>query len=1223
MSRRRGVVLTVAGYHKLAAARLASERAANFGIRYTNEELRTLTGLSLMTLAKIFTGVPDPTIGQQTSVDKKTLDLCFSAFMLTLERGDYFYTDDIAASNPPVVTSVLSNTWALSQSGVSNHFDPGESPDVAIFYGREGELARLSQWVTVDRCRLVAILGMGGTGKTTLVTKLAHQLQPEFTKIVWRSLRNAPALTELLPKLIEICAGTGEIIPSTADLSTQITHLLACFRQQRCLLILDNVEAILPDPADPDSQNPLYPGYAELFERIGTSSHQSCLLLTSREKPAAIIPLAGEQLPVRSLLLRGLNGDDIDRLLDAKGLSASSSGRARLLEMYSGNPLALNIVATSICDLFEGDIDGFLDVDDTIFGDIRQLLDQQFDRLSPLERVVMYWLAIEREWTAPADLHPQIVPAITKQKLLAAFSSLSRRSLIENSDGKFTQQAVVMEYMTARLIDRVAIELDCWDTPPDIDTGLPLWLQYPLCKALSPPYIQAIQKRLFLQPIASQLQLQFPQKPALTQYLQSLVADIRTRYSGTAHYGGGNLFNLLRYLHIDVTGWNFAKLPMWQADFQGTTLYDVDLSGADLSKAMFTCSFGWIFSIAFSPDSQLLVTGEASGNIGLWRLGNRELLDTFTGHTSWVWAIEFSPDGKMLATASQDATVRLWDFATRQVRRVLQADRQQVLSLAFHPDGRLVTAHSCGRVRIWNVTTGEIEQTISAHANQVFLVKLSPDGRSIATGSDDGTIKLWDFETGNFVGDLDTQTDRAWSVKFSPDNTLIATGCSDGTIKLWDIATGLVLTTLPGYSQWIVSTSFSPDGRMLATAHSDNDIKVWNVRNLRSRAAKPQIPIATLRRQSAVAALIEFSPNSQLLVTGDTDRSIKLWDTTTWQELSRWEGHTNGISSLTVTPDGSQVIGGCHDGIVRVWDVQMGSIVQTLMGHDRGLFAVDYHPQQQTIASASEDRTVKVWNAHTGTVLQTIAPPAGAAWSVRFSPDGQFLASSGVGGEIYLWSETGALAATLSGHQGAVKSIVFSPDGQLMASTSFDASWRLWDLEAKSTIHSQDGYPNWLWDLAFSPDGRYLAVSGVEGVAQLWEVATCKLLQTFTGHTQEIIAIAFSPNGQQLATSSADRSIKIWEIATGKLVQTLNGHFDRVNSICYHPDSRSIFSGSGDETIKIWDLDTSTCLRSLQPPAPYLGLNIHKVDGLTTATIGSLRILGANLDARHLLSSKT
>ncbi len=57
------------------------------------------------------------------------------------------------------------------QSKVIPHQDWGEAIDVSVFYGRAAELVKLEQWVVQQRCRLVAILGIGGIGKTALSVK--------------------------------------------------------------------------------------------------------------------------------------------------------------------------------------------------------------------------------------------------------------------------------------------------------------------------------------------------------------------------------------------------------------------------------------------------------------------------------------------------------------------------------------------------------------------------------------------------------------------------------------------------------------------------------------------------------------------------------------------------------------------------------------------------------------------------------------------------------------------------------------------------------------------------------------------------------------------------------------------------------------------------------------------------------------------------------------------
>jgi transcriptional regulator with XRE-family HTH domain len=76
--------------------------------------------------------------------------------------------------------------------------DWGEAPGAGAFYGRAQEVATLSRWLLADRCRLIALLGMGGIGKSILVAWLAREAAAQFAVVYWRSLRNAPPVEEWL-----------------------------------------------------------------------------------------------------------------------------------------------------------------------------------------------------------------------------------------------------------------------------------------------------------------------------------------------------------------------------------------------------------------------------------------------------------------------------------------------------------------------------------------------------------------------------------------------------------------------------------------------------------------------------------------------------------------------------------------------------------------------------------------------------------------------------------------------------------------------------------------------------------------------------------------------------------------------------------------------------------------------------------------------------------------
>ena len=117
--------------------------------------------------------------------------------------------------------------------------DWGEAIDVSRFYGRQGELQTLEDWIVEDSCRAIGIFGLGGIGKTTLSVKLAQQVQSQFDYVIWRSLQQAPPLELILREVLPILAGSNVV----TDIS--INTLMKQLRSKRCLLVLDNVESIL------------------------------------------------------------------------------------------------------------------------------------------------------------------------------------------------------------------------------------------------------------------------------------------------------------------------------------------------------------------------------------------------------------------------------------------------------------------------------------------------------------------------------------------------------------------------------------------------------------------------------------------------------------------------------------------------------------------------------------------------------------------------------------------------------------------------------------------------------------------------------------------------------------------------------------------------------------------------------------------------------------------
>src|SRR5437660_3827906 len=490
---------------------------------------------------------------------------------------------DLLASARPVQLSPPAGMPA-AHKGVEpaafTHVDLVEALDVSHFVGREVEVAELTQWIVQEHCRLVTLLGMGGIGKSMLASYLGSRLAPQFEAVLWRSVRDAPSCEELVADCITFFSQTPPA-DFPASLEQRITQLLSRLQARRCLLVLDNLETLLQSGDREGGYLPGYEGYGRLIGRLAESAHQSCVLVTSREKPMEIEALEGVRSPVRSLRLAGMDEQAAQELLSDKELSGTPAAWQRLVAGYVGNPLALKIVAQAVCDLFGGDLDRFLQEGELVFNGVRPVLRQQVGRLSPLEHLLLTWLAVLREWT-PLDTLSQVLhPRVLRSKLLEALEALSRRSLLERGQqASFSLQSVVMEYLTDALGERLSEE---------IVLGEPQHLrQMPLEQAQGHEYIRQTQVRLLVQPLLERLRAELGADAPVEAHLLRLFAQFRAEDAAKEGYGPANVISLLKELRGHLRGLDLSQLALRGAYLQGVQMQDADLSGAMFQSCVFT-----------------------------------------------------------------------------------------------------------------------------------------------------------------------------------------------------------------------------------------------------------------------------------------------------------------------------------------------------------------------------------------------------------------------------------------------------------------------------------------------------------------------------------------------------------------------------------------------------------------------------------------------------------
>lgn len=1170
--RRRGVSLTPKGAERLYATMREAERLHRTGGRFTVEQLSELTGLGAQTVSRVLNG--------ERRVDRRTLESVFRTFALRLEADDY--VGDATQDEPSAPT-----------------VDWDGAVDVTIFCGRTEELGTLERWVHTDRCRVVALLGLGGIGKTSLASQFARSAQDRFERVVWRSLRDAPPPARLMGELLGALSDELGIVPS-------VGQLLERLRAWRSLIVLDNFEAVMCGGACAGRYRSGYEGYGELLRRVGEEMHGSCLLLTGREKPREVGLLQGEALGVRALHLGGLKEADGREVLRMKGLdlgSAAAEQWATLVRHYGGNPLILKMAANAILDLFGGDVGAFLEQKVMVFGDIRDVLAQQFDRLTPPEEEVLYWLAVNREPVSIEELGGDIVAPLPRARLLETLESLLRRSLVERCAARFTLQPVVMEYAGERLAEAASVEI--------ANQRLELLDRHALIKSRSEDHVREAQERLIVEPVLQRLLAALGSRTGIEESLGRLLAAQRKRPPG---YAAGNILNLLRCLGTELGGRDFSDLTIWQADLRSVDLEGASFARTDLSKSDFAEATGGVNSIAFSPDGKIWAVGDANSSVHMHDARDGRRLASFQGHTGRVWSVAFSPDGCRLASVGNDGVLKLWDVRDGRCLAHVAAHEGGAHAVAFSPDGQtLATAGDDRFARLWDATSGIPRGTLVGHADGIYAIAFAPDGRTLATGSDDRTVKLWQVNGGTCARTLSDHSGRIHTIAFSPDGQTLATGSDDRTAKLWNWATGQCRGTLLGHADWVRCVAFSPDGRLLATGSNDKTIRFWDV----STGAH----LRTLWAHANWVSAVCFSPDSSRLASAGYDRTLKLWDVQAGCCLRTLRGHGSGFWAVAFSADGRTLAAGGNHHRVCLWETQTGRSVGFLSGHADWILSLAFDPDACLLAGAAGDGTVWLWNYRTGRCLLKLAGHTGRVWAVAWPklPGSEggipgLLATAGSDGTVRLWDcRTGQCLRILDGHTSWVHAVVFA--GMLarpvLASGGDDHAIRLWDPFTGECRGVLKGHTHRVFGLACSADGALLASASADKTIRLWDVSTGTHLQTLCAHTNWVSAVCFSPDGNWLASAGYDRTLKLWDLDRGGTPRTLTGHTDRVRSVAFSPSGRLLASASEDQTVKLWDAQSGECLSTLYGKRLYEGLDFSGAVGLSEAQRSSLKALGA------------
>lgn len=386
---------------------------------------------------------------------------------------------------------------------------------------------------------------------------------------------------------------------------------------------------------------------------------------------------------------------------------------------------------------------------------------------------------------------------------------------------------------------------------------------------------------------------------------------------------------------------------------------------------------------------------------------------------------------------------------------------------------------------------------------------------------------------------------------------------------------------------WPTSVAFVGDGRRVAAGNRTGQIYLWEL------PENPPEPKAGKDEKKENGGPANFAP------------------------VRRFDGHTNGITHLRVTPDGQTLVSASLDHTVRLWD-----LTEKPSGSADAI--LDIKQRKKKAYRKSKEEQEAILNAPgievaTVTASHVLDGHGGWVFGLGMSANGKRLISGDDQCLSIIWDlASRKQISRWHGHDRVwVRSAALSPDGKTAFTceyagrrSSFDApaaQVRLWNANDGSLkrdllkvwtpkVKEEDrkdsyGYMR-TWSkllkrglvcAEFSSDGKLLAVgqggesSGCQ--VHLIDVESGKILRTVSGHASGVCDVKFSADGKYVLSSGRDTAVRICQVSDGKEVATLGkgrgGQFkDWMHAITISPDQKTVAAADIAGLVHVWQLDS-------------------------------------------------
>jgi tetratricopeptide (TPR) repeat protein len=179
--------------------------------------------------------------------------------------------------------------------------------------------------------KLIELVAVGGFGKSLLATWLFHRVKNGFDRSLWLNFRKVPTFNEFARWVLQ---EIGFLIddPRVTD-EALITELVYRLTEKRCLLVLDQLEAV--------QESPDLESFGEFLRTWRQRGHKSVVVITTRSSN-----IVATEANYR-LDLAGFTEAEGADFLRRQGIGAEEAGGMEtLVQVAEGHPLLLGLAVS-------------------------------------------------------------------------------------------------------------------------------------------------------------------------------------------------------------------------------------------------------------------------------------------------------------------------------------------------------------------------------------------------------------------------------------------------------------------------------------------------------------------------------------------------------------------------------------------------------------------------------------------------------------------------------------------------------------------------------------------------------------------------------------------------------------------------------------------------------------------------------------------------------------